>query len=120
MAKCFKCACGFAFIIWSGLGAHMTIITASFFSGITLATFAASSVFFLKFWKASRDPFFLYFCIASLLLAIERIVVVLLYYIFEWMSPEDENGSWIYIIRLSAFALMSLAVYQKNRADRKL
>ena len=96
------------------------IITASFFSGITLATFAAAAVFFIKFWKASRDPFFLYFSIACWLLAIERIIVVLVYYIFELMSPEHENGSWIYIIRLSAFALISIAVYQKNRNERKL
>lgn len=98
----------------------MTIVTASFFSGITLATFAAAAVFFIKFWKASRDPFFLYFSIACWLLAIERIIVVILYYILEWMSPENENGSWIYIIRLLAFALISLAVYQKNRNEKRL
>ena len=98
----------------------MMVLTAVFFSGICMTSFAASGVFFLKFWKASRDPFYLYFCMACWLLAIERIVVVTLTYMLNWMTPENESGSWIYIIRLVAFLIIFAAVLQKNRSAKKM
>ncbi len=98
----------------------MTVLAAVFLSGICMATFAASGVFFLKFWKASRDPFYLHFSIACWLLAFERVVVVTLSYMLNLMTPEDESGSWIYIIRLVAFLIIFMAVLKKNQSAKKM
>lgn len=98
----------------------MTVLAAVFLSGISMATFAASGVFFLKFWKASKDPFYLHFSIACWLLAFERVAVVILSYMLNLVTPEDETGSWIYIFRLSAFLIIFLAVLQKNQSAKKM
>ena len=102
------------------LPASSMFIASAFFAGICMATFAASGVFFLKFWTASRDKFYLLFSIACGLLALERIVVVVLSYLMHSMSPEDESGSWIYLIRLTSFLLISAAVWQKNKTVQKM
>lgn len=89
--------------------------SASFFAGIAMATFAAAGVFFLKFWRASKDPFFLYFCIACWLLSIERICIITLDSVFNIPTIGSEFGIWVYLIRLSAFVLIFTAVLQRNR-----
>lgn len=87
---------------------------ATFFAGVTFATFAASGVFFLKFWRASRDSFFLYFCIACWLLAVERLAA--LHYDPTLRSHPDESPSFLfYLIRLVAFTVIFVGILQKNK-----
>lgn len=78
--------------------------------------FALASLFFLKFSRISSDKFFRYLCVAFGALAIERVVGVITYVI----DPSDEGQSyarpWIYLIRLAAFALILIAIIQKNRS----
>jgi hypothetical protein len=92
-----------------------------FLAGIRMATFAAAGVFFLKFWKASRDRFFLLFCIACWLLALECVVISIMNHsdrsIFLQIS---ETSAKIYLIRLCAFIVILAAVIEKNRAMKKL
>lgn len=89
-----------------------------FLSGIATATFAFSSIFFLKFWKASRDKFFLYFCIACGLLAFERVVILLMTY--EHTGPHQAEVSvWVYTIRLLAYGVILTAVVTKNRSTNR-
>lgn len=87
-----------------------------FLSGITFITFAASGVFFLKFYRTSRDLFYLYFCLACWLLSIERIAILI------FISPEKTSGEnilWVYLIRLIAFLMIMIAIINKNRNRRK-
>lgn len=87
---------------------------ASFFAGITCASFAASGVFFFKFWKASRDPFFVYFCVACWLLAAERVVALQ----FDPTLRTFPNGAptfSFYLIRLVAFIVIFVGILQKNK-----
>ena len=87
-----------------------------FLSGITVVTFAASGVFFFKFYKTSRDPFYLYFCLACWLLSIERIAIL------AFIGPAKTSGEtspWVYLIRLVAFLLIMIAIINKNRNRRK-
>lgn len=92
----------------------------TFFSGIFMATFAASGLFFLKFWRSSVDQLFLRFAIACFLIAFER--VVLLLYTF-WVGPmtttQPDATAWVYSIRLVAFALILWAIVAKNRATKQ-
>lgn len=88
----------------------------SFLAGVAMMTFLASGVFFLKFWKASRDRFFLYFCIACWLLASERVVGLFVLREYEAITISVlEANSWIYLIRLCAFAFILIAILEKNR-----
>ena len=96
------------------------MIAASLLSGISLATFAASGLFFLKFWRASHDRFFLLFSIACWLIAFERMVAFFVIPVHQPQQAESaEASSWVYLIRLSAFLVVLAAIYLKNRPSRK-
>lgn len=94
---------------------HMEV----FLSGICMGMFWAAGVFFLKFWRTSRDPFFRLFAIACWLVALER--VALLFVNGHYDSPAGSPGEvaiWVYLIRLCAFGLIIFAIIQKNRAPK--
>lgn len=91
---------------------------AIFFAGIACAAFGASGVFFFKFWRASRDPFFFYFTIACWLLAIERCAILALDRAPKAPEIGSESGIWVYLIRLVAFVVILIGVIQKNKRGR--
>lgn len=92
-----------------------------FISGIYMATFAASGIFFLKFWRASRDRFFLYFCLACWLLSFERVALLFVEGGYSALptAASGEARSYVHIIRMLAFALILIAVIRKNRARHR-
>lgn len=69
---------------------------------------SAIGIFFWKFWKKTGDRFFALFAIAFLLLAVERVI-------FLFIQAENEVHTWVFVIRLLAFAIISAAVVDKNR-----
>jgi len=86
----------------------------SFLSGISTITFVASGIFFLKFWKSSQDSFYLSFCIACWLIAVERVILVSIS--DSTPSVVQESHAWVYLIRLSAFAVILTGIIRKNRS----
>ena len=90
-----------------------------FVSGIYMATFAASGVFFLKFWRASKDRFFLFFCLACWLLSAERVALLLVDGGYSGIEPRSESHTYVYLIRMAAFILILLAVIEKNRRSQR-
>ncbi len=92
----------------------MTMSFAIFFAGIFVATFAIAGLFFLKFWKASRDPFFLHFVIFCWMICLERITAVVLEITQQSLSANSETLIWVYVIRLLAFAVILSAILKKN------
>ena len=87
-----------------------------FLSGISVVTFAASGVFFLKFYRTSRDSFYLYFCLACWLFALERVAILT---IIGPAKTSIESTPWVYLIRLLGFSLIMIAIINKNRNRRK-
>lgn len=86
-----------------------------FFAGITMATFAAAGLFFLKLWIASRDRLFIFFAGACWLLSLERVAGILVQGILDPVPNQyTEANSWIYFIRLLAFGMIMIAVIEKN------
>jgi hypothetical protein len=79
-----------------------------FLSGAVALGFAACALFFLRFWKRTREQLFLAFAVAFLLLGIGQTILALA------SIPTEERGS-IYLIRLAAFLLILFAVGWKNR-----
>lgn len=85
-------------------------------SGISIATFAASGIFFLRFWRASRDAFFMLFCLACWFLSCERLALLFLPDAQSSIrTPETAVQSWVYLLRMAAFVMILAAIVQKNR-----
>jgi hypothetical protein len=89
-----------------------------FISGIYMTTFVFSGIFFLKFWRASRDRFFLYFALACELIAMER---VLLFWVsgYSPLPEASEPRTYAYVVRMVAFALILTAIIEKNSKARR-
>lgn len=82
-----------------------------FLSGAVALGFTACALFFLRFWRRTREELFLAFAIAFLLLGVGQTLLALA------NIPTEERGS-IYLIRLAAFALILIAIYRKNQIAR--
>ena len=87
----------------------MSMTLVDFLSGATAFGFLVCGLFFLRFWRRTRDPLFMAFALAFALLGIGQAVLALA------NIPTEERGS-LYLIRLSAFALILFAILRKNRA----
>jgi len=72
----------------------------------TMACFLAG-VFFLRFWRRTREGLFLAFTVAFWLLAANAALPILL------KRPAEEHGE-IYLLRLAAFLTIIVAVLAKN------
>lgn len=92
-----------------------------FLAGISMATFGASGLFFLKLWTASRDRFFIFFSIACGFLSIERVFALFVAGTFSPLRSESsEFTGWIYLIRMTAFIMILIAIVEKNRKKKIL
>lgn len=80
-----------------------------FLSGAVALGFGVSALFFLRFWRRTREELFLAFALAFLLLGVGQTVLALA------NIPTEERGS-IYLLRLGAFLLILVAIYRKNRS----
>lgn len=83
-----------------------TLLT--FLSGAVAFGFLVCGLFFLRFWRRTRDPLFMAFALAFALLGTGQAVLTLA------NIPTEERGS-LFLIRLSAFALILFAILRKNR-----
>ena len=85
----------------------MTLI--AFLSGAVTFGFGVAALFFVRFWRDTRDELFLSFGIAFLLLGAGQAVLAL-------AGVPDEQRPWVYLIRLAAFVLILTGIARKNRA----
>ena len=83
-----------------------------FMSGAVALGFAVCALFFLRFWRRTREELFLAFALAFLLLGLGQTILSLA------NIPTEERGS-LYLFRLAAFLLILVAIYRKNRAARR-
>ena len=81
-----------------------------FLSGAVAFGFLVCGLFFLRFWRRTRDQLFLAFALAFALLGAGQAILAL------GNIPTEERGS-IYLLRLAAFALILIAILRKNRAS---
>jgi hypothetical protein len=80
-----------------------------FLSGAIVLGFLVCCLFFLRFWRRTRDSLFLAFALAFALLGAGQSILALA------NIPTEERGS-VYLLRLLAFALIIYAIGRKNRA----
>jgi hypothetical protein len=70
-----------------------------------------AGLFFFRFWRNSRDRFFLWFALSFWIEAAGRVALGL-------MSGSSEDNPTIYMMRIVAYGLILLAIWQKNRPRR--
>lgn len=80
--------------------------------GIATAAIVAG-LFFLHFWRATGDRFFLFFAVSFWLEAFSRVLIGVMH---GW---REEDAPVFYLIRLVAYGLILLAILDKNRSRRR-
>ena len=78
--------------------------------GAIAAGSAIAGLFFFRFWRQTRDRFFLYFAGSFWLEAANRVALVL-------VAHASEQEPLFYLVRLVAYSLILAAIWQKNRAS---
>ena len=78
-------------------------------SGAIVMGYAVAGLFFLRFWRETRDRLFLIFAGAFWILGLQRLALT-----FSRDMVEDDTG--LYLVRLFAFLLILGAIVDKNRS----
>jgi hypothetical protein len=79
----------------------------TFFSGMVTMGFLIAGLFFLRFWWRTQDKLFAVFAVAFWLFAANQGLTSLL-------ALEREEQSWLYLLRLTGFALIIAAIALKS------
>jgi hypothetical protein len=85
----------------------MTGHALDFLAGMIAMGFAVAALFFVRFWRRTRDGLFLAFAAAFGLLAVHQGLIA-------GLRIANEDRSWVYLLRLLAFVLILVAIVRKN------
>jgi hypothetical protein len=83
-----------------------------FLLGAMMMGFLVASLFFLRFWRDTRDRLFALFSLAFLVLAVNRVGFML-------TEVHNVKGDYLYGVRFLAFLLILVAIVDKNRSQKK-
>ena len=79
----------------------------SFLQGATTLACIAIGIKFLKYWRLSRDRFFVWFAVAFWMFAAGLML--------RAFTPIGEHGYVVFLPRLAGFLLILVAILDKNR-----
>jgi len=82
-----------------------------FLAGSVSMGFVIAALFFARFWRNTRDRFFLAFAAAFLLLAVNQALA-------QWLGAADERVSYTYLLRVLAYVIILAAIVNKNLSRR--
>ncbi len=83
-----------------------------FISGAIVMGFAIACLLFVKYYRRTRQKLFLTFAASFFLLALN----------YAWLAITQipvEERSLLFLIRLLAFALIPLAIFQSSRQEKE-
>ncbi|MES2304272.1 MAG: DUF5985 family protein [Gemmatimonadota bacterium] len=83
----------------------------AFLAGAVTTTYIIAGVFFLKFWRRTRDRLFLSFAGAFLLLALNQALA-------DLIEVDDPRRGLAYLLRVVGFLLILYAIAEKNLGAR--
>ena len=89
----------------------MRVTMVLFLGGVLAMGYFVAGVFFLRYWRRTRERLFASFAVALFILALQRVLLAVNFAIIE-------DDTWYYVLRLLAFVLILLAIVDKNRSDR--
>jgi hypothetical protein len=84
------------------------MMLSDFLSGAIVMGFLVAGLFFLRFWKRTREGLFVAFALAFWLLALGQALLA-------FTDIPVEERSWLYLLRLAAFSLILVSIWIKNR-----
>ena len=82
----------------------------AFLNGALALACVAVGLVFLKFWRVSRDRFFVFFASAFWAFALGSTLRTVL-------ARESEHGYLVFLPRLLGFVIIAIAILDKNRRD---
>lgn len=71
-----------------------------------------AGLFFLRFWKSTRDRFFLFFSMSFFIEGLNR-------FLLGFMGGLREEAPAYYLVRLVSYGLILVAILDKNQRGRK-
>lgn len=86
-------------------------VLGAFLLGAIAMGCAVASLFFFRFWRGTRDRFFLWFGCSFLIEAINRAL-------FALSGVRQEEAQIFYLIRLGSYVLILWAIIEKNLPRR--
>ena len=82
-----------------------------FLLGVIATASLTAGFFFLKFWRATRDSFFLAFAASFIIEGFNRSAVL-------FVDHPNEGSPWTYLVRLLSLLLILAAILGKNYGER--
>jgi hypothetical protein len=82
-----------------------------FLGGMLAMGYLVAGMFFLRYWRRTRERLFASFAVALFILALQCVLLAADFAIIE-------DNTWYYGLRLLAFVIILWAIVDKNRADR--
>jgi hypothetical protein len=79
-----------------------------FISGMLATGYIVAGIFFLRFWRDTRDRLFAMFGVAFFILAVQRFGL-------QFINDLPERVTAWYFVRLLAFVIIIAAIIDKNR-----
>lgn len=90
----------------------MNIALSNFLGGAIVFGFCLTGLYFLKFWRRTRDPFFGIFALAFFIMGVGRVVEAI-------VRNAHASTPAVYVFRLVAFGIIIYAIVQKNMASKR-
>jgi hypothetical protein len=81
-------------------------------AGAATMGFLIGALFFMRFWRKTRDRLFLAFGVAFLLFAANQALA-------QWLGASDERVGLTYGLRILGFLLILGAIVDKNLSPRR-
>ena len=81
-------------------------------NGAVMMGYWAVALFFLRYWRSSRDRLFAFFSLAFTVMGANSAAIALL-------RVDDERNYYLYVARLVSFLVILYAVWDKNRAQAR-
>lgn len=79
-----------------------------FLVGVIATASLAAGLFFLRFWRDTRDSLFFAFGIAFIIEGVNRAALI-------GAEHANEGNPWVYLVRCFAFLIILAGVVNKNR-----
>jgi uncharacterized membrane protein len=80
----------------------------SFLSGAIMMGCFVAATFFWRSWLRTTDRLFIWFALSFLILGVDRLAIV-------FTDAVETTTPWVYLMRVLAFALIAIAIIDKNR-----
>jgi hypothetical protein len=79
-----------------------------FLEGIVATTSLAAGLYFLRFWRDTRDSLFLAFSVAFFIEGFNRCARI-------FFANPSEASPWVFVVRAFAFLIILAGIVNKNR-----